>query len=250
MLKKFEKLKIKKNSLELIIFLIFFIFQLNQIEKTNSFFNDQASIKGITFSTGSWDEAGEGEEQLEVGDVVINEIMWMGSVDNENNEWIELKNMTDEEIDISNWRINGAGKGKGENAHLQIPNGYSIKANSYFLILKEKSNKTEINLTEDLGKDQGMDNKSGMDLLDEGEELRPSAKEGLVLDVAWKDNENWPAGESKDGLNKSMQRNLDSGDGKEAENWNTANIFEANGKVYWKSEDKNFGTPRNENIIN
>jgi len=43
------------------------------------------------------------------GDVVINEIMWMGSVGNSNDEWIELRNMTDADINLSGWKIDGAG---------------------------------------------------------------------------------------------------------------------------------------------
>ncbi|MCD6334669.1 MAG: lamin tail domain-containing protein, partial [Candidatus Latescibacteria bacterium] len=37
------------------------------------------------------------------GDVVINELMWMGSTASSADEWIELRNTTDSEILLSGW---------------------------------------------------------------------------------------------------------------------------------------------------
>ncbi len=45
------------------------------------------------------------------GDVVINEVAWMGTTANSADEWIEFYNSTDSPIDIMNWSIYGADTG-------------------------------------------------------------------------------------------------------------------------------------------
>jgi len=59
------------------------------------------------------------------GDVVINELMWMGSTKGASDEWIELRNTTDSSIDISGWQITKwapAGGGSGRSwSHLPPP---------------------------------------------------------------------------------------------------------------------------------
>ncbi|RLC79600.1 MAG: hypothetical protein DRJ03_23240, partial [Chloroflexi bacterium] len=45
------------------------------------------------------------------GDVVINEVAWMGTAANSSDEWIELYNTTGSSIDIGNWSIYGADTG-------------------------------------------------------------------------------------------------------------------------------------------
>lgn len=42
-------------------------------------------------------------QAAEMGDVVINEIAWMGTVASYNDEWIELKNNTNQEINLDGW---------------------------------------------------------------------------------------------------------------------------------------------------
>ncbi|HEY4474793.1 MAG TPA: lamin tail domain-containing protein [Candidatus Paceibacterota bacterium] len=40
-----------------------------------------------------------------LGDIVINEITWMGTASSANDEWIELRNTTNETIDLNNWTL-------------------------------------------------------------------------------------------------------------------------------------------------
>ncbi len=42
------------------------------------------------------------------GDVVINEIAWMGTAISANDEWLELKNLTGAEIDLNGWTLEAA----------------------------------------------------------------------------------------------------------------------------------------------
>lgn len=237
---KYEKILNPIRKIGLILLLLFFISNIAKIKETNSSFSDTAKIEGISFSAGSWPAGG--------ADVVINEVMWMGSFEDENDEWIELRNMTDEEADISGWRILNGGAGSGPGSHLQIPDGYTIKANGYFLITKKKWDKTEINLAKDLEKDEGMANTAGMNLKSGGEKLTLEDKEGNVVDTAWKDKHHWPDGWHGIFLHMSMERDNDPDDGTLASSWHTCLSGKCNDKEYWDHEGFNFGTPGKKNL--
>jgi hypothetical protein len=194
--------------------------------------------------TGEWEN---------YGDVVINEIMWMGNDDgsSDNDEWLELRNMTDKSIDISGWSILNAGHGSGEDAHIQIPNGYSIKSNGYFLIIKEKWDNTKINLAEDLDKNEGMTNIPSMSLSQGGETLTLQNKNKITIDTAWKGSA-WPAGTNST-LSQSMERNNESqggpGDGTLADSWHTCASELCKGIAYWDTLNvNNYGTPGAANL--
>lgn len=193
-------------------------------------------------SSGEWTN----EDPVESGDVVINEIMWSGSLGDTDDEWIELRNMTDHDIDLSNWNINNAGSGGGPGAHLEIPHGYSIKANGYFLITNNKWDGTAINLTEDLASDEGLTHKAGMNLLNGGEGLILKDQEGNTIDMAWQDDASWPAG-SNGTIKKSMERNDLPGDGTLASNWHTCED-ESSTSLYWDEGRTEMGTPGADNL--
>ena len=212
-------------------------FQAQAVNKENDDWKSEVISKDFKIKTGA-DE----------GDVVINELMWMGSLGDNDDEWIELRNMTDEDIDISGWRILAAGTGSGDRAHVQIPNGYTIEANGYFLITKKKWDKTEINLSEDLDKNEGMTNVAGMSLKNSSEKLTLEDKDKKVIDVVWKDSCHWPAGWHGIFLHMSMERDKKPDNGKDASSWHTCIDSDCNDKTYWNHEGFNFGTPGKENI--
>jgi len=66
------------------------------------------------------------------GEVVISEIMWMGSTVSSADEWIELYNRSDGTIDISGWTITRMDGGE-ERLMLSIESG-QIAPHGYFLI--------------------------------------------------------------------------------------------------------------------
>lgn len=183
-------------------------------------------------------------QQVKEGDVVINELMWMGSFKDSKDEWIELRNMTDREIDLSGWEIKYAGKGK--NGHIEIPNGYSIEANGYFLLTAKKWDETAINLSKDLDKDDGYTHVAGMDLNDEGEKLILKNKNKDSIDEVWQDKR-WPDGWHGFFLHMSMERNSEVGSGKNDSDWHTCVDKKCNDKEYWRKEGFNFGTPGKKN---
>jgi len=182
--------------------------------------------------------------EVQFGDVVINELMWMGSFLDSKDEWIELRNMTGKEIDLSNWNIRYGGSGK--NGHIEIPHGYSIQPDGYFLIIKEKWNKTEINLSKDLDKDEGYANAASMSLKNDGEKLILENKKGDAIDTVWKD-EKWPDGWHGMFLHMSMERDDEPGDGTLASSWHTCLSSKCNDEEYWRDEGLNFGTPGQKN---
>jgi hypothetical protein len=65
---------------------------------------------------------------VSAGDVVINEINWMGSADSANAEWIELRNLSGTEINLSGWTLNAA------DGTPKINLSGNISAGGYFLL--------------------------------------------------------------------------------------------------------------------
>jgi hypothetical protein len=184
-------------------------------------------------------------EKTRPGDVVINEIMWMGSQGDKKDEWIELRNLTDHDIDLSGWRINNAGKGKG--GHVQIPHGHTITANGYFLLTRKKWDDTAIDFgSKKPEKDHALTNVSGMHLSNDGEEITLLDHDKNVIDIAWKDKK-WPDGYSGKFIHMSMERNRVIDDGRKKASWHTCVDRSCNDAVYWREEGLNFGTPGKEN---
>jgi hypothetical protein len=117
------------------------------------------------------------------GEVVINEIAWMGSIkDNVKNsydEWIELKNLSDENIDFTGWIIEYGLATSTTTIKLDSGTNKIITKGGYFLL--EKSN-SKGNLTElaDLPSYHGgsLDNNNGGFL-----ELKDS--EGKLIDAVY-----------------------------------------------------------------
>ncbi|HQB59241.1 MAG TPA: hypothetical protein PK260_00480, partial [Candidatus Moranbacteria bacterium] len=136
----------------------------------------------------------------------------------------------------------------GENAHIQIPNGYTIEANGYFLLTKNKWNKTEIDLSSDLEKDEGRTNVSGMNLADCGEKLVLEDKNKNVIDEVWKNDRHWPDGWHGIFLHMSMARDGKPDDGTSSSSWHTCINSKCNNKTYWRHEGLNFGTPGKANL--
>ena len=74
--------------------------------------------------------------------VIINELAWAGSSSSSQDEWIELKNTTEEDIDLTNWQITKDTSEDSSNETLMIeieenldnPEANTIPAGGYFLI--------------------------------------------------------------------------------------------------------------------
>ncbi|MBI3631700.1 MAG: lamin tail domain-containing protein, partial [Candidatus Staskawiczbacteria bacterium] len=76
-------------------------------------------------------------------DVIINEIAWMGTTISANDEWLELKNNTDQNINLDGWTLRAA------DGAPEIKLTGTISANSFYLLERTDDN-TVPNITADL----------------------------------------------------------------------------------------------------
>ena len=70
-----------------------------------------------------------GGAQLFQNKIIFNEIAWMGSVNSSNDEWIELKNISGNEINLAGWQI----LSKSDNVKIIFSRGRT-SASSFFLL--------------------------------------------------------------------------------------------------------------------
>lgn len=174
------------------------------------------------------------------GDVVINEVMWMGSSASTADEWVELRNMTSHSIDIGQWKLKNVRHSSG-NDEIMIPAGKTIPANGYFLIANypKTSSNTALNVDAD-------EVNNSLEILNSGNgNIILKDNNGAAIDEAKGDS--WPAGENTT-LNKSMERNDTPGDGTFASDWHTCVDEHCNDTAYWDSEGNDYGTPGHANL--
>ena len=136
------------------------------------------------------------------GDVVINEIAWAGTLDSSNDEWIELFNNTNTDIDLSGWSIEDDGS-----TEYIIENGI-IPAKGYFII---EDNESAI---ESIKSDAVI----GLSLANSGDSLVLKNTHGLLIDEVNPTGTSWPAGELN---SKSSMERVDPELHNE-ENWKSA----------------------------
>ncbi|MDP3997316.1 MAG: lamin tail domain-containing protein [bacterium] len=181
--------------------------------------------------------ADEENEGMAEGTVVINEVMWMGSGGNTSDEWIELRNLTDEGVDLTGWTIARAGSGE---AALLLSG--TIEPAGYFLITKKTAEESAL-----AGGVMISLASSAMSLANSpGEQLVLQDGGGAIVDQM-PDN-GWPAGENGT-VKKSMERNDPPADGMDANDWHTCSGEEAVSETFWKVAGVNCGTPGEANSV-
>ena len=207
-----------------------FVFRGEQIGGAG--FYDEERVSNV-FAAGEW-----GADE---GDVVINEIMWMGSEGNTADEWIELKNTTGEDIDLTGWEIERAGT--GGSPILMIPSG-TITAGGYFLIANYDSGASAI--SDAIAVDWAT---TGMKLDNGGEVLTLKDEYSNLIDTT--PSGAWAKGVNEVGENpkkKSMERNDDPGTGASADDWHTCEDDGCKSTIFWDVEADNYGTPKAANL--
>jgi hypothetical protein len=163
------------------------------------------------------------------GDVVINEIMWMGTAASSSDEWIELYNNTDKDIDLTNWVL------KSEDGTPQVVLVSTIPANGYYLL-----ERTDENTVKDIGANKIY---SGA-LNDNGENFVLYDSYTVVIDSV-SCVSGWFAGAK--GPNYSMERINPEEDG-----WLKANWGNNNGSISNGMDANNtalFATPKAQNSL-
>lgn len=173
------------------------------------------------------------QNNLQFGDLVINEIMWSNSSLGEDDEWIELRNMTDSPIDFSQTPVNLTIYNKKVLKYTVPIDSNIIAANGYFLMAKyhQNDNKTNLGLEADYVPSKW------------GTLYNSDVNYQLLSNTVIIDEADDGSGEPFAGKNgQSMERNSDPGDGKLADNWHTAIS-----SVNFKPGSLELGTPRAQN---
>ncbi|OGM93320.1 hypothetical protein A2372_02905 [Candidatus Wolfebacteria bacterium RIFOXYB1_FULL_54_12] len=99
-----------------------------------------ASVEAPLCAYGSANRAGQKE-------IVINEVAWMGGVRSASDEWIELKNISTSDVDISEWQL--LNEGGGVKVRLGGLKNPIIKAGG-FVLLERTDNNSAVGATADL----------------------------------------------------------------------------------------------------
>ena len=216
--------------------------------------------EGFSFSKGLGKDtitsrAKECDDDPEEGSgVVINEVMWMGSGASDHDKWIELRNLTDQDLDLGEWYLKGAGSG---NSPIRLKEDQKIPAKGFLLIAARKDDhpsQSALNVSVDVHK-ANMD--FDLDYSENGQILLKD-KEGKVVDkTPSPDNPDWSAGVSEEDKRWSMQRILDSGKGDDPSSWQTCHrdlLKEEDLETmlsYWKEDfqDTVCGTPGHPNLF-
>jgi hypothetical protein len=179
--------------------------------------------------------------------VVINEVMWMGSIvvtpspsPSTADEWIELRNTTGSPIDLNGWKIDAAGGGNDP-----ITLSGIIPANGFFLLANYASSASAI--SDSIAVDQVT---AAVSLDNDGEQLAlKDTADNIIDQTPVITSGKWPAGESTSTDKKSMERKDDPGDGTQAINWGVCNNDSCHSTDYWDLNGPNWGTPGFPNIF-
>ena len=163
---------------------------------------------------------------VSAGDVVINEVMWYGahSQDSEGfDEFIELRNRTDEDISLDMWQIAGV-----DDFIVGLPPGSTIRAHDTFVIVDHvleayedgaPQDSNSAYLTGDMVVNTFNDNRQARLYLKDGAlELFLMDPDGAVVDSA---GDGGPAfaGGPEGSVVRSMERRQNTGDGALPESW-------------------------------
>jgi len=161
--------------------------------------------------------------------VVINEIAWMGTIADVNDEWIELYNQADYDIDLNDWVLESS---DGTPTINLIGN---ISSYSYFL-LERTDDETISNIPADGIYSGAMNN--------EGEKFQLKDNKGNIIDQV--DCEiNWYAGDKDD--DRTMERVNPAAPGTDSQNWQT--YIGLGSSVLDADNNPIFGTPKAQNSV-
>ncbi len=183
----------------------------------------------------------EEEVLIQSGDVVINELMWMGSATSSYDEWLELLNTTQQDVDLSGCQITKK-TSSGETLMLELPEGSLVKAGDYFVISNYSEQDSNISLEPDLVDSSVSLSNSGLQIkLYCGAENFDGAG-SLLIDEA-DDGSGTPFKGSNDEPKKSMQRKAVGLPGNLESGWCTAGT-----SVNWDEGAVELGTPGGVNV--
>jgi signal peptidase I len=176
------------------------------------------------------------------GDVIINELIWKGTSVSVSDEWIELRNMTDRTIDLSNWKLTKYATVSTDTPMYTFPVGTTIKPQGYLMISEFDAAHSALKNEPDLLAGTGSDNTSLFALSDTNLRIRLVMETNTLMDIAW-DGSAPPALYHNTGVyNFSMERTNNPGNGEERIRWYPC-IDEASKTEFFDGTGIDFGTP-------
>ncbi len=149
--------------------------------------------------------------------VIINELMWMGSSDSSSDEWLELRNLSNQQLDLSNWYLTKKSNST-DVIMITLPEGSVIESNDFFLIsnYSSDSDNSILNVEPDLVDTSVSLVNSGLQikLFDSFDSLIDTADDGLGKPLAgeYESSQTW----------QSMERDIEYSDGALESSWHTA----------------------------
>lgn len=169
------------------------------------------------------------EHEADPGDVVINELMWMGMSGIPGDEWLELRNMTDQPINLSGWQLTKKRTSDGDEVIMYtVPTGTVIAAHGHLLIAEFDAAHSALGAEPDLVVGTGSDDNTDFALANS--DLQVRLYDGDFTTVGWLiDAADDGTGVPMAGLDEagsgsvwySMERNATPGDGTQASSWHT-----------------------------
>lgn len=217
-------------------------------------FNDQETLASV-ITSGSWETTSPPmppEPPVvppvlpQFGDVVINELMWMGSQDIDNpshdgpnDQWIELKNVSSNDLHLKDWYLTYQSNAGNELKLVTISNNRVVKGGEYFLLSYYTKNNSAINVSPD----EDMDKTFGYEKFQI--KLYASSTSPILIDAAGNGNGEPAKGDKTNFY--SMERNDTPGDGANYDNWHTC-LDTSSTALYWDAGRTEQGTPGAANL--
>jgi len=133
--------------------------------------------------------------------IIINEVAWMGTSNSANDEWIELKNISGSQIDLTSWQL--IDQGEQIKINFASINGSKIIGPGQFILLERTDDNSVPNITADLIYTGILSNTNeGLRLFDNNCNLIDE-----VLANSGSDGKQWPAGDNT--AKQTMERKSD-----------------------------------------
>lgn len=166
--------------------------------------------------------------------VVINELMWMGSSLSSADEWLELMNTTDQTVDVTGWRLTKLTNG-AETTMLTIPAG-SIAPHEFIVVANDAAGTSRLAVEPNF-----VD--ASVSLVNSKLQIALYDANGVLMDRADDGSGNPLAGVYTSGTTwKSMERNRAGADGTAKESWHTSAS-----SIGFDDGEKEYGTPGSAN---
>jgi hypothetical protein len=192
-------------------------------------------------------------DEIQPGDVIINEVMWMGSEDKDNlrydgtnDQWIELRNVSGRDLHFKDFYLTYQKNSDSEVKLAKITNNRVVKDGEYFLLAKYN----KANSAMDIQRDNNETGASDDDMSEFEYEkfqikLYTDDSKEVLIDTAG-DGTQEPTKGDKDNF-YSMERNNIPSDGANYDNWYTC-LDSDSTNLYWDKDRDERGTPGHKNL--